>query len=169
MPAPNEVRILTTQLQGERDADGWSRRTIEHDVSVSEMKQSFQEFVSVLYEVFFPDERQQAVDMLKTRDFVLDEVRIQAEVDGTGRFRLVSGVPQQGSGITLTLKRRRLEETADVHELHLNTPHTPLHLAGPNVGTDSAVQIVGPNDGRVPVDLTGQVNPTPGVLTVKVQ
>jgi hypothetical protein len=170
MPTPTEVRVLTTQLAEERNADDWRRRTIERDVPVSVIQQNFAAFLQVLHAVFFQN-------VPEKEDLLLDEVHVSAQMDAGGAFRLVSGdAASHGGGVTMILRRRRKELTADVSELHLNTPHEPLNHAGPTdrrpiqiVGPDElAIPLAGPGQSRIPVDLSGTVNPAPGPLTVNV-
>jgi hypothetical protein len=177
--AGSAVRLLTTQLAGERDADEWTRRTIEHDVPVDRLQQNFAGFLANIQAIFFHD-------LPELNNLLLDEIHIAAEIDGNGQFRLNSGSATPGvGGISLIVRRRRKEDTADISELHLNTPHQSLNVAGPKGTTEHylavpvagplsaapananlAVPLAGPNQGKISVDLSGQVNPTPGPLTV---
>ncbi len=158
--AATPVRVLTTQLVGERGADEWTRRTIERDLSADVLQQNFTSFLGNIHSIFFQDPGE-------LQNLLLDEVHISAEIDGNGQFRLNSGsATPGGGGISIVVRRRRKEETANVYELHFNTPHSPLNLAGPrdpaNAAQCLAVPLGGPltaaSTGNLAVPLAGPLN-----------
>ena len=157
---PNELKLVTSQLTQSRDSDEWSRRTVETHVATETIRDNFRVFLDQVKDVFFQT-------LPETESFLLDEIQLTADVSADGDIRLMnSGMQQDHCGIRLTLRRRRSEDTADIQELHLNTPHDPLNHAGPS-GSDP-VEISGADGDRIKIDVDGKVNPTPGPLSVTI-
>lgn len=160
MATPTELRVLTSQLEEGRAPGDWTRRTVERDVGIAPLKANFADFLQGVHQVFFQTLGEEA-------EFLLDEIRVGVDFDANGTFRLLGGSEiAHGGGLQLVLRRRRTENTADVQEHHLNTPHSPLRHALLGPSSTGPVEIEGPGGGRIPINADGKVDTGPGPLSV---
>jgi hypothetical protein len=132
MADSNSLNIVSSLLRGDRGPNEWGRDFVERTVTVDEVRQGVLTFLKQIQTIFTMEQ-----DLLG--QFMLDEVRVVAQVNPEGQFTLVGANSENcHGGITFVLKRQRTLPFADQHLVSSN-PNTPELKAvlGSSVDSDT--------------------------------